>query len=141
MDEGEASSSRENGSVSPPGSASGSASNSDTGESQGDDFQGFGGGREDEDEEAAFASGDGSDGASSSSSSSQSPRREATPPPLFAPQKKTLPSNKKGPAWSDPSDQNIKISLRDDKRLRKLRTSLAEDEITGREYERKLRQQ
>ncbi|KAF8330328.1 WD40-repeat-containing domain protein [Cantharellus anzutake] len=44
-------------------------------------------------------------------------------------------------AWADPSDDNIKISLAADTRLYKLRDSLADDEVTGRIYEAKLRRQ
>lgn len=50
-------------------------------------------------------------------------------------------SRRKGPAWVDPDDGNLTISLTSNKRLRKLRDALAEDEVGGKEYERKLRRQ
>lgn len=50
-------------------------------------------------------------------------------------------SQKKGPAWVDPDDLDIQVSLASNKRLRKLRDTAAEDEIGGRDYERRLRRQ
>ena len=50
-------------------------------------------------------------------------------------------SRKKGPAWVDPDDLDVQVSLASDKRLRKLRETTAEDEIGGRDYERRLRRQ
>ena len=50
-------------------------------------------------------------------------------------------SQKKGPAWVDPDDLNVQVSLASNKRLRKLRDTAAEDEIGGRDYERRLRRQ
>jgi len=50
-------------------------------------------------------------------------------------------SQKKGPAWVDPDDLDVQVSLASDKRLRKLRDTAAEDEIGGRDYERRLRRQ
>src|SRR5258705_6100014 len=49
----------------------------------------------------------------------------------------------KPPAWVDPADtQPTKISLlKGHSRLRKLREAAGEDEITGREYETRLRSQ
>ena len=60
---------------------------------------------------------------------------EPTPTPLAS------KSQKKGPAWVDPDDLDVQISLASDKRLRKLRDTAAEDEIGGRDYERRLRRQ
>ena len=74
-----------------------------------------------------------------SSSSHQSPR--------VAPQKslpKTLTSSRsKPPAWTDPADTNsTHISLLSGPtRLRKLRQAVDEDEISGRDYETRLRAQ
>jgi U3 small nucleolar RNA-associated protein 18 len=48
---------------------------------------------------------------------------------------------KKGPAWVDPDDLDVQVSLASNKRLRKLRDTAAEDEIGGRDYERRLRRQ
>jgi len=60
---------------------------------------------------------------------------EPTPTPLAS------KSQKKGPAWVDPDDLDVQVSLASDKRLRKLRDTAAEDEIGGRDYERRLRRQ
>ncbi|KAL4069086.1 WD40-repeat-containing domain protein [Scleroderma citrinum] len=51
------------------------------------------------------------------------------------------PRPRKAPAWTDPDDANLQISLTAHDRLRKLRDALSEDIVTGREYERKLRRQ
>lgn len=48
---------------------------------------------------------------------------------------------RKAPAWADPDDSNLTVSLASDKRLRKLRDAVAEDAVGGREYERRLRRQ
>lgn len=53
-------------------------------------------------------------------------------------------SRSKPPAWTDPSDTqpSAKVSLLSGPtRLRKLRQAVDEDEITGREYETRLREQ
>ena len=60
---------------------------------------------------------------------------EPTPTPLVP------KSQKKGPAWVDPDDLDVQVSLTSNKRLRKLRDTAAEDEIGGRDYERRLRRQ
>lgn len=51
------------------------------------------------------------------------------------------PATRKTPAWVDPDDANIQVSLISHTRLRKLRDAPAEDTIGGREYERRLRRQ
>ena len=48
---------------------------------------------------------------------------------------------RKAPAWTDPDDLEVQVSLASNKRLRKLRDTAAEDEIGGRDYERRLRRQ
>ncbi|KAH9920333.1 WD40-repeat-containing domain protein [Fomitopsis serialis] len=48
---------------------------------------------------------------------------------------------KKGPAWTDPDDPALQVSLVADKRRRKLRDAASEDMVGGREYERRLRRQ
>ena len=48
---------------------------------------------------------------------------------------------KKGPAWTDPDDPALEVSLAGDKRRRKLRDAISEDVVGGREYERRLRRQ
>src|ERR1700760_2426248 len=62
---------------------------------------------------------------------------EAVPVPALLKPK----SQKNGPAWVDPDDLDVQVSLASDKRLRKLRDTAAEDEIGGRDYERRLRRQ
>ena len=51
------------------------------------------------------------------------------------------PQTRKAPAWVDPDDTNIQVSLASHTRLRKLRDAPAEDTVGGREYERRLRRQ
>jgi U3 small nucleolar RNA-associated protein 18 len=48
---------------------------------------------------------------------------------------------RKTPAWTDPDDITLQVSLASDKRLRKLRDAPSEDAVGGREYERRLRRQ
>jgi len=62
---------------------------------------------------------------------------EAEPTPALLKPK----SQKKGPAWVDSDDLDVRVSLASNKRLRKLRDTAAEDEIGGRDYERRLRRQ
>ncbi|CAE6532102.1 unnamed protein product [Rhizoctonia solani] len=50
-------------------------------------------------------------------------------------------SSRKKVAWVDPDDHQLDISIASDRRLRKLRNSAAEDTISGREYETRLRRQ
>lgn len=59
-----------------------------------------------------------------------------TPSPGDAPRRP-----RKAPAWTDPDDANLQISLTAHNRLRKLRDAPSEDMVTGPEYERKLRRQ
>ncbi|KAI6099379.1 WD40-repeat-containing domain protein [Pisolithus croceorrhizus] len=61
-------------------------------------------------------------------------------------QEKPLPQRmrkprRKAPAWVDPDDANLQVSLTAHTRLRKLRDAPSEDTVSGREYERKLRRQ
>ena len=62
---------------------------------------------------------------------------------LKAASKTQVSSGSKPPAWVDPADTQLtKVSLvNGHSRLRKLRQAAAEDEITGREYETRLRNQ
>lgn len=50
-------------------------------------------------------------------------------------------TRRKAPAWVDPDDANLQVSLTAHTRLRKLRDAPSEDTVSGREYERKLRRQ
>ncbi|KAG9017873.1 hypothetical protein FRB93_004684 [Tulasnella sp. JGI-2019a] len=74
-------------------------------------------------------------------------RRERGPPStqtpfIFASQPADPSSSKsKRPTWVDPSDANIQVSLANDKRLRKLREDPADDIVSGKQYEMKLREQ
>ena len=51
------------------------------------------------------------------------------------------PRSKNQPAWIDPDDASLQVSLTSNKRRLKLRDSLLDDNIGGREYERRLRRQ
>lgn len=53
----------------------------------------------------------------------------------------SLPKSRKAPAWTDPDDNTLEISLTSSTRLRKLRDAPSEDTLGGREYERRLRRQ
>ena len=50
-------------------------------------------------------------------------------------------SSRRKAAWHDPADENLTVSLKDARRLRKLRTSASEDQVGGLEYEGRLRRQ
>ncbi|QRV91650.1 WD40 domain-containing protein [Ceratobasidium sp. AG-Ba] len=49
--------------------------------------------------------------------------------------------SRKKAAWVDPDDNQLDVSIASDRRLRKLRNSAAEDTVSGREYESRLRRQ
>lgn len=49
--------------------------------------------------------------------------------------------SRKAPAWTDPDDPNLQVSIASDRRLRKLRDAPSEDQVGGREYESRLRRQ
>lgn len=49
--------------------------------------------------------------------------------------------SRKAPAWTDPDDTTLQVSLASDTRLRKLRDAPSEDAVDGRDYERRLRRQ
>jgi U3 small nucleolar RNA-associated protein 18 len=53
----------------------------------------------------------------------------------------TLRKSKKAPAWVDPDDAELQVSLANDNRLRKLRDAPDEDVIAGKDYELRLRRQ
>jgi U3 small nucleolar RNA-associated protein 18 len=48
---------------------------------------------------------------------------------------------RKAPAWTDPDDTNLAVSLANNTRLRKLRDAPSDNVVGGREYERRLRRQ
>ena len=80
------------------------------------------------------ASGD--EGQSESSSIPDQPREGGEAPPASH-----LPKSRKAPAWTDPDDASLEISLASSSRLRKLRDAPEEDAVKGPEYERRLRRQ
>ncbi|KAF5312957.1 hypothetical protein D9619_003712 [Psilocybe cf. subviscida] len=91
---------------------------------------------DDDDESDSGSASDSDSDASTSSKTSFTKRKKA---PLFGNARST-----KAPAWTDPSDvqPNAHVSLLSGpKRLRKLRQAVDEDEVTGREYETRLREQ
>ena len=51
------------------------------------------------------------------------------------------PKSRKPPAWTDPDDATLEVSLASSARLRKLRDAPEEDAVKGPEYERRLRRQ
>jgi U3 small nucleolar RNA-associated protein 18 len=51
------------------------------------------------------------------------------------------PKSRKTPAWTDPDDSALQVSLTSSARLRKLRDAPEEDAVKGPEYERRLRRQ
>jgi U3 small nucleolar RNA-associated protein 18 len=51
------------------------------------------------------------------------------------------PKSRKAPAWADPDDSTLEVSLASSARLRKLRDAPEEDAVKGPEYERRLRRQ
>lgn len=53
----------------------------------------------------------------------------------------SLRKSRKAPAWTDPDDSTLKISLTSSHRTLKLRDAPSEDSVGGREYERRLRRQ
>lgn len=53
----------------------------------------------------------------------------------------TSATGRKAPAWTDPDDANLNVSLASNRRLRKLRDAASEDAVGGKEYERRLRRQ
>ncbi|KAI2635290.1 Indigoidine synthase A like protein-domain-containing protein [Xylaria nigripes] len=55
--------------------------------------------------------------------------------------RRALPGSKDPPAWEDSDDERLTISLANVTQLRKLRTSEADDLVTGTEYTFRLRQQ
>ena len=52
-----------------------------------------------------------------------------------------MSKSSKAPAWIDPDDATLQVSLASNKRLRKLREAPSDDAVGGREYERRLRGQ
>jgi U3 small nucleolar RNA-associated protein 18 len=74
-------------------------------------------------------------GDSSETGGSSSSDEDADVAPTF------LVSSNRKPAWTDPDDTSLQVSLAASNRLRKLRDAPDEDAVGGREYERRLRRQ
>jgi U3 small nucleolar RNA-associated protein 18 len=83
------------------------------------------------------ASQDSGDEEQSESSSMPDEPRDGGEPPSAS----HLPKSRKAPAWADPDDSLLEISLASSARLRKLRDAPEEDAVKGPEYERRLRRQ
>ena len=64
---------------------------------------------------------------------SEAPNKSPSAPPN--------PQSRKTPAWTDPDDATLEVSLASSARLRKLRDASEEDAVKGLEYERRLRRQ
>jgi U3 small nucleolar RNA-associated protein 18 len=62
-------------------------------------------------------------------------------PPVPPASRVPNPKSRKAPAWTDPDDASLEVSLASSARLRKLRDAPEEDAVNGREYERRLRRQ
>ena len=92
-------------------------------------------GSEDEEDRDGDVQSDASSNLKSEPDSEEESEVEPTPTPL------ARKSQKREPAWVDPDDLDARVSLASNKRLRKLRDTAAEDEIGGRDYERRLRRQ
>ena len=94
--------------------------------------------------EHPHASDDGEDDDAQSEASNDADKLEAEPLPAplapLAP-RPLNPKSRKAPAWTDPDDASLEVSLASSTRLRKLRDAPEEDAINGREYERRLRRQ
>lgn len=103
-----------------------------TGEAPSFDF-GVDGAQTEGDEDGEIAVDSVHEGSESDEDSSVSPDGEL-PAPVPGP-------SRKAPAWVDPDDASLTVSLASNTRLRKLRDALAEDEVNGKDYERKLRRQ
>lgn len=73
----------------------------------------------------------------SASEDEESDEEEPVEPGLVASSSKA----RKAPAWTDPDDTNISVSLADNARLRKMRDAPSDNVVGGREYERRLRRQ
>lgn len=85
------------------------------------------------------------DGYSSSSSSGSSSSSSSSNSSNGGFKSKTQSSSKKSkarkPAWFDPDDALVQVSLSTDKRLRKLRRGVEEDVVGGKDLESRLRTQ
>jgi U3 small nucleolar RNA-associated protein 18 len=126
VDEGSASSSRPQGIFTPDFS---------------EDFSNDIPGEEDEDELASDADASPDPSSCSDSEPDRNPFNAPSDPSPSAPSWSTSAKQKgKAPAWHDPSDATLTVSLAP-ARLRKLRDAPDDDAVSGREYERRLRRQ
>ncbi|KAG8930526.1 hypothetical protein FRC01_002648 [Tulasnella sp. 417] len=96
----------------------------------------------------SISEGEETESRSSSASSSDNETDAEAEPPSSNPATSEKPatwftsraSSSKNSAWLDSSDATVTISLKDDKRLRKLRDAPEDDQIGGPQYEVKLRE-
>ena len=95
---------------------------------------------EDSSEDSSDPSSSGDEEQSEGSSTHDSPRDEAEAP-THPPPTPHNPKTRKPPAWTDPDDATLEVSLASSARLRKLRDAPQEDAVKGPEYERRLRRQ
>ena len=92
---------------------------------------------EEEEEDDGYSSSSTSSSSTSSSSSSSSAVGDMS----SKTQSGTKKSKSRKPAWFDPDDANVQVSLADDKRLRKLRRGEEDDLVNGKDLETRLRTQ
>lgn len=77
----------------------------------------------------------------SESPSTHDSLRDGAESPIIPPPTSHNPKSRKPPAWTDPDDATLEVSLASSARLRKLRDAPEEDSVKGPEYERRLRRQ
>ena len=95
-------------------------------------------------EDLLHASDHGDDDDDAQSEASNVNKPDAEPllvPPVPPASRIPNPQSRKAPAWTDPDDASLEVSLASSARLRKLRDAPEEDAVNGREYERRLRRQ
>ena len=78
---------------------------------------------------------------SEDSSIPDEPRKDRAEVQNTSPSASHHPKSHKAPAWADPDDATLEVSLASSSRLRKLRDAPEEDAVDGHEYERRLRRQ
>ena len=95
---------------------------------------------EDPSDSSSDSSGSGDEEQSESPSTHDS-LRDGAESPTIPPPTPHNPKSRKPPAWTDPDDATLEVSLASSARLRKLRDAPEEDAVKGPEYERRLRRQ
>ncbi|KAI9509876.1 WD40 repeat-like protein [Russula earlei] len=87
------------------------------------------------------SSGDDESSEDSNANMADEHRAEARVPSTSPSPSRHPPKSREAPAWTDPDDATLEVSLASSSRLRKLRDAPGEDAVNGREYERRLRRQ